>query len=160
MFIKDTSYFPSGYLKLYGNKRLDFNQTLKVVLYHYPPGWWMQDLSMYSIYLFCLSADFYKGKTVFKHWLPGMCYRNITFQLISEATVFQTALVTHSDITHTPLHHRTGKKQPSDPTLARSQARTYLGVCSLQKNTSRVCSLRITDILLLRKGICCRLMCC
>ncbi|TMS01525.1 hypothetical protein E3U43_009293 [Larimichthys crocea] len=54
-----------------------------------------------------LYKDFYKGKTVFKHWLPGMCYRNITFQLISEVTVYQTALVTHSDITHTPLQHRT-----------------------------------------------------
>ncbi|XP_041833467.1 receptor-type tyrosine-protein phosphatase O isoform X2 [Melanotaenia boesemani] len=54
-----------------------------------------------------LYKDFYKGKTVFKHWLPGMCYRSITFQLISEATVYQTALVSHSDITHTPLHHRT-----------------------------------------------------
>uniref|UniRef100_A0A7N8Y8G7 Protein tyrosine phosphatase receptor type O n=1 Tax=Mastacembelus armatus TaxID=205130 RepID=A0A7N8Y8G7_9TELE len=54
-----------------------------------------------------LYKDFYKGKTVFKHWLPGMCYRNITFQLISEATVFQTALVSHSDITHSPVHHRT-----------------------------------------------------
>ncbi|XP_070710130.1 receptor-type tyrosine-protein phosphatase O [Pempheris klunzingeri] len=54
-----------------------------------------------------LYKDFYKGKTVFKHWLPGTCYRNITFQLISEVTVYQTALVTHSDIIHTPLHHRT-----------------------------------------------------
>ncbi|XP_034434758.1 receptor-type tyrosine-protein phosphatase O isoform X1 [Hippoglossus hippoglossus] len=54
-----------------------------------------------------LYKDFYKGKTVFKHWLPGVCYRNITFQLISEATVNQTALVSHSDITHSPLHHRT-----------------------------------------------------
>ncbi|XP_070848500.1 receptor-type tyrosine-protein phosphatase O isoform X3 [Chaetodon trifascialis] len=54
-----------------------------------------------------LYKDFYKGKTVFKHWLPGVCYRNVTFQLISEATVYQTALVTHSDITHTPVHHRT-----------------------------------------------------
>ncbi|CAK6983500.1 receptor-type tyrosine-protein phosphatase O isoform X5, partial [Scomber scombrus] len=54
-----------------------------------------------------LYKDFYKGKTVFKHWLPGMCYRNITFQLISEATVYQTAMVTQSDVTHTPLHHRT-----------------------------------------------------
>ncbi|XP_056223433.1 receptor-type tyrosine-protein phosphatase O isoform X1 [Seriola aureovittata] len=54
-----------------------------------------------------LYKDFYKGKTVFKHWLPGVCYRNITFQLISEATVYQTALVAHSDITHTPVHHRT-----------------------------------------------------
>nr|XP_046235193.1 receptor-type tyrosine-protein phosphatase O isoform X2 [Scatophagus argus] len=54
-----------------------------------------------------LYKDFYKGKTVFKHWLPGTCYRNITFQLISEATAYQTALVSHSDVTHTPLHHRT-----------------------------------------------------
>uniref|UniRef100_A0AAQ5WYB9 protein-tyrosine-phosphatase n=1 Tax=Amphiprion ocellaris TaxID=80972 RepID=A0AAQ5WYB9_AMPOC len=55
-----------------------------------------------------LYKDFYRGKTVFKHWLPGVCYRNITFQLISEATVYQTPLVAHSDVTHTPLHHRTG----------------------------------------------------
>ncbi|XP_060930726.1 receptor-type tyrosine-protein phosphatase O, partial [Limanda limanda] len=54
-----------------------------------------------------LYKDFYRGKTVFKHWLPGVCYRNITFQLVSEATVNQTALVSHSDITHSPLHHRT-----------------------------------------------------
>ncbi|KAK2882794.1 receptor-type tyrosine-protein phosphatase O isoform X1 [Channa argus] len=54
-----------------------------------------------------LYKDFYRGKTVFKHWLPGVCYRNITFQLISEATVFQTVLVSKSDITHTPVHHRT-----------------------------------------------------
>ncbi|XP_023145284.1 receptor-type tyrosine-protein phosphatase O isoform X2 [Amphiprion ocellaris] len=54
-----------------------------------------------------LYKDFYRGKTVFKHWLPGVCYRNITFQLISEATVYQTPLVAHSDVTHTPLHHRT-----------------------------------------------------
>uniref|UniRef100_A0A3B4Z3W5 Receptor-type tyrosine-protein phosphatase O-like n=1 Tax=Stegastes partitus TaxID=144197 RepID=A0A3B4Z3W5_9TELE len=71
-----------------------------------------------------LYKDFYKGKTVFKHWLPGVCYRNITFQLISEATVYQTALVAHSDVTHTPLHHRTGEKprpgaqvQPNVPLL-------------------------------------------
>uniref|UniRef100_A0A3Q3WFT3 Uncharacterized protein n=1 Tax=Mola mola TaxID=94237 RepID=A0A3Q3WFT3_MOLML len=59
-----------------------------------------------------LYKDFFKGKTVFKHWLPGVCYRNITFQLISEATVYQTALVAHSDITHTPLHHRTVPHPP------------------------------------------------
>lgn len=53
-------------------------------------------------------TDFYRGKTVFKHWLPGVCYRDITFQLISEVTVSQTPLVSHSDITHSPLHHRTG----------------------------------------------------
>ncbi|KAM4523845.1 receptor-type tyrosine-protein phosphatase O isoform 2-T2 [Fundulus diaphanus] len=61
---------------------------------------------------YMLYKDFYKGKTVFKHWLPGMCYRNITFQLISEATVFQTSLIAHSDITHTPLHHRTVPHAP------------------------------------------------
>ncbi|XP_071383726.1 receptor-type tyrosine-protein phosphatase O [Centroberyx affinis] len=59
-----------------------------------------------------LYKDFYKGKTVFKHWLPGMCYRNITFQLISEATVNRTTLVRHSDITHKPLHHRTVPNPP------------------------------------------------
>lgn len=56
---------------------------------------------------FMLYKDFYRGKTVFRHWLPGVCYRNITFQLISEATVSQSTLVAHSDITHTSLHHRT-----------------------------------------------------
>ncbi|KAM6962077.1 receptor-type tyrosine-protein phosphatase O isoform 3-T3 [Tautogolabrus adspersus] len=56
---------------------------------------------------YMLYKDFYRGKTVFKHWLPGVCYRNVTFQLISEVTVYQTAMITHSDITHTPVHHRT-----------------------------------------------------
>lgn len=54
--------------------------------------------------------DFYRGRTVFRHWLPGVCYRNVTFQLVSEARVFQTSLVTHSDITHPPLNHRTGER--------------------------------------------------
>ncbi|XP_068162464.1 receptor-type tyrosine-protein phosphatase O isoform X2 [Antennarius striatus] len=54
-----------------------------------------------------LYKDFHRGRTVFKHWLPGACYRDITFQLISEATVSQNALLTRSDITHTPLQHRT-----------------------------------------------------
>lgn len=56
---------------------------------------------------FMLYKDFFRGKTVFRHWLPGVCYRNITFQLISEATVNQSTLVTHSDVTHSTLHHRT-----------------------------------------------------
>ncbi|KAM3859270.1 receptor-type tyrosine-protein phosphatase O [Diretmus argenteus] len=59
-----------------------------------------------------LYKDFYKGKTVFKHWLPGTCYKNITFQLISEATVNKTTLVRHSDVTHKPLHHRTVPNPP------------------------------------------------
>ncbi|XP_062238285.1 receptor-type tyrosine-protein phosphatase O isoform X1 [Platichthys flesus] len=54
-----------------------------------------------------LYKDFFKGKTVFKHWLPGVCYRDVTFQLISEATVNQTAMMSHSDITHSAVHHRT-----------------------------------------------------
>uniref|UniRef100_A0A3Q1ET59 protein-tyrosine-phosphatase n=1 Tax=Acanthochromis polyacanthus TaxID=80966 RepID=A0A3Q1ET59_9TELE len=71
-----------------------------------------------------LYKDFYRGKTVFKHWLPGVCYRNITFQLISEATVYQTPLVAHSDITHTPLHHRTAHPvmiRNPDPVLHSSE---------------------------------------
>ena len=66
---------------------------------------------LYSSYLIIVSlffVDFYRGKTVFKHWLPGLCYRNITFQLISEATVNKSTMIRHSDITHRPLQHRTG----------------------------------------------------
>uniref|UniRef100_A0AAR2KXI4 Protein-tyrosine-phosphatase n=1 Tax=Pygocentrus nattereri TaxID=42514 RepID=A0AAR2KXI4_PYGNA len=55
-----------------------------------------------------LYKDFLKGKTVFKHWLPGTCYSNITFQLISEATVNKSTLVKKSEVTHEPRHHRTG----------------------------------------------------
>ncbi|CAL8323062.1 unnamed protein product [Lota lota] len=63
-----------------------------------------------------LYKDFYRGKTVFKHWLPGLCYRNITFQLISEATVNKSAMVRHSDITHMPLQHRTVPNPPRNIT--------------------------------------------
>uniref|UniRef100_A0A674DRK0 Protein tyrosine phosphatase receptor type O n=1 Tax=Salmo trutta TaxID=8032 RepID=A0A674DRK0_SALTR len=59
-----------------------------------------------------LYKDFYKGKTVFKHWLPGTCYSNISFQLISEATVNRTTLVRRSDLTHEPRHHRTVPNPP------------------------------------------------
>uniref|UniRef100_A0A6Q2YRI6 Protein-tyrosine-phosphatase n=1 Tax=Esox lucius TaxID=8010 RepID=A0A6Q2YRI6_ESOLU len=57
---------------------------------------------------YMLYKDFYKGKTVFKHWLPGTCYSNISFQLISEASVNRTTLVRRSDLTHEPRQHRTG----------------------------------------------------
>ena len=57
----------------------------------------------------CPVLDFHQGRTVFKHWLPGVCYRDITFQLVSEARAFQKTLVTRSNITHTPLSHRTGQ---------------------------------------------------
>uniref|UniRef100_A0A8K9X1Y6 protein-tyrosine-phosphatase n=1 Tax=Oncorhynchus mykiss TaxID=8022 RepID=A0A8K9X1Y6_ONCMY len=59
-----------------------------------------------------LYKDFYKGKTVFKHWLPGTCYSNISFQLISEATVNRTTLVRRSDLTHEPRQHRTVPNPP------------------------------------------------
>ncbi|XP_055761686.1 receptor-type tyrosine-protein phosphatase O isoform X1 [Salvelinus fontinalis] len=59
-----------------------------------------------------LYKDFYKGKTLFKHWLPGTCYSNISFQLISEATVNRTTLVRRSDLTHEPRQHRTVPNPP------------------------------------------------
>ncbi|XP_062339547.1 receptor-type tyrosine-protein phosphatase O isoform X1 [Osmerus eperlanus] len=59
-----------------------------------------------------LYKDFYKGKTVFRHWLPGTCYSNITFRLISEATVNRSTLARRSDVTHEPRHHRTVPNPP------------------------------------------------
>ncbi|XP_057180744.1 receptor-type tyrosine-protein phosphatase O isoform X1 [Triplophysa rosa] len=55
---------------------------------------------------YMLYKDFSKGKTVFRHWLSGTCYSNITFQLISEVTVNRTTLMKRSDVTHRPLLHR------------------------------------------------------
>ncbi|XP_061663501.1 receptor-type tyrosine-protein phosphatase O [Syngnathoides biaculeatus] len=62
-----------------------------------------------------LYKDFHKGKTVFKHWLPGVCYHNITFQPIAEASAYQMAMRTRSDIVHMPTRHRMGTtaKPPS-----------------------------------------------
>lgn len=48
---------------------------------------------------------------MFKHWLPGVCYRDITFQLVAEARAFQNSLVAHSEVTHKPLSHRTGQRR-------------------------------------------------
>lgn len=56
-----------------------------------------------------ICPDFSKGKTVFKHWLPGTCYSNITFQLVSEATINKSAVVRHSGVVHQPTQHRTGR---------------------------------------------------
>uniref|UniRef100_A0AAR2K418 Protein-tyrosine-phosphatase n=1 Tax=Pygocentrus nattereri TaxID=42514 RepID=A0AAR2K418_PYGNA len=64
-----------------------------------------------------LYKDFLKGKTVFKHWLPGTCYSNITFQLISEATVNKSTLVKKSEVTHEPRHHRTVPNPPLNVSL-------------------------------------------
>ncbi|KAF3859784.1 hypothetical protein F7725_022183 [Dissostichus mawsoni] len=67
------------------------------------------------------------------HWLPGVCYRNITFMLISEATISQHALLSHSDVTHTPLHHRTGTTL-SIPPLNISHKIVHLVQRPLQKD--------------------------
>lgn len=73
-------------------------------------------LNIWCIFLFFLSsflfkpADFFKGKTVFNHWLPGICYSNITFQLVSEATFNKSTLVEYSGVQHEPKQHRTGEE--------------------------------------------------
>ncbi|KAL4659361.1 receptor-type tyrosine-protein phosphatase O [Arapaima gigas] len=59
-----------------------------------------------------LYKDFSKGKTVFKHWLPGVCYSNVTFQLLSEASVNRSTLVRRSAVTHEPTQHRTVPNPP------------------------------------------------
>ncbi|XP_074125064.1 receptor-type tyrosine-protein phosphatase O isoform X2 [Sminthopsis crassicaudata] len=61
-----------------------------------------------------LYKDFFKGKTVFNHWLPGICYSNITFQLVSEATFNKSTLVEYSGISHEPKHHRTAPFPPQN----------------------------------------------
>ncbi|XP_041111287.1 receptor-type tyrosine-protein phosphatase O-like [Polyodon spathula] len=61
-----------------------------------------------------LYKDFFRGKTVFKHWLPGMCYSNITFQLVSEATVNRSTLVRYSGVGHEPKQHRTVPNPPTN----------------------------------------------
>ncbi|XP_058630355.1 receptor-type tyrosine-protein phosphatase O isoform X2 [Onychostoma macrolepis] len=66
---------------------------------------------------YMLYKDFLKGKTVFKHWLSGTCYTNISFQLISEATVNRSMLVSHSEVTHEPLRHRTVPNPPLNVSL-------------------------------------------
>ncbi|XP_059366497.1 receptor-type tyrosine-protein phosphatase O isoform X4 [Carassius carassius] len=66
---------------------------------------------------YMLYKDFLKGKTVFKHWLSGTCYTNISFQLVSEATVNRSTLVSRSDVTHEPLHHRTVPNPPLNVSL-------------------------------------------
>ncbi|XP_063073305.1 receptor-type tyrosine-protein phosphatase O [Engraulis encrasicolus] len=66
---------------------------------------------------YMLYKDFSRGKTVFKHWLPGTCYSNITFQLISEATANKNTLVRRSDISHEPRQHRTVPNPPLNISL-------------------------------------------
>ncbi|XP_069819620.1 receptor-type tyrosine-protein phosphatase O isoform X3 [Dendropsophus ebraccatus] len=59
-----------------------------------------------------LYKDFFRGKTVFNHWLPGICYRDVTFQLVSEASFNKSTLVQSSGIGHTPQQHRTAPYPP------------------------------------------------
>uniref|UniRef100_A0A8C1B9Y6 Protein-tyrosine-phosphatase n=1 Tax=Cyprinus carpio carpio TaxID=630221 RepID=A0A8C1B9Y6_CYPCA len=66
---------------------------------------------------YMLYKDFLKGKTVFKHWLSGTCYTNISFQLVSEATVNRSTLLSRSDVTHEPLRHRTVPNPPLNVSL-------------------------------------------
>ncbi|XP_042592021.1 receptor-type tyrosine-protein phosphatase O-like [Cyprinus carpio] len=66
---------------------------------------------------YMLYKDFLKGKTVFKHWLSGTCYTNISFQLVSEATVNRSTLVSRSEVTHEPLRHRTVPNPPLNVSL-------------------------------------------
>ncbi|TRY82700.1 hypothetical protein DNTS_018764 [Danionella cerebrum] len=66
---------------------------------------------------YVLYKDFQHGKTVFKHWLPGVCYTNITFQLISEALENGSTVLSCSDITHDPQHHRTVPNAPLNVSL-------------------------------------------
>ncbi|XP_056655273.1 receptor-type tyrosine-protein phosphatase O isoform X2 [Monodelphis domestica] len=61
-----------------------------------------------------LYKDFFKGKTVFNHWLPGICYSNITFQLVSEATFNKSTLVEYSGVSHEPKQHRTAPFPPQN----------------------------------------------
>uniref|UniRef100_A0A8C1VH76 Protein tyrosine phosphatase receptor type O n=1 Tax=Cyprinus carpio TaxID=7962 RepID=A0A8C1VH76_CYPCA len=66
---------------------------------------------------YMLYKDFLKGKTVFKHWLSGTCYTNISFQLVSEATVNRSTLLSRSEVTHEPLRHRTVPNPPLNVSL-------------------------------------------
>ncbi|XP_036375885.1 receptor-type tyrosine-protein phosphatase O [Megalops cyprinoides] len=59
-----------------------------------------------------LYKDFFRGKTVFKHWLPGTCYSNITFRLVSEATVNKSTLVRQSGVGQEATSHRTVPNPP------------------------------------------------
>ncbi|XP_043944375.1 receptor-type tyrosine-protein phosphatase O isoform X2 [Protopterus annectens] len=61
-----------------------------------------------------LYKDLFKGKTIFNHWLSGTCYSNITFQLVSEATVNKSTVVAYSGVGHELKQHRTVPYSPSN----------------------------------------------
>ncbi|XP_028663927.1 receptor-type tyrosine-protein phosphatase O isoform X1 [Erpetoichthys calabaricus] len=64
-----------------------------------------------------LYKDFFRGKAIFKHWLPGTCYSNVTFQLVSEANVNKSTLVQYSGIGHEPQQHRMVPNPPINISL-------------------------------------------
>ncbi|KAM4036979.1 receptor-type tyrosine-protein phosphatase O isoform 2-T2 [Anomaloglossus baeobatrachus] len=59
-----------------------------------------------------LYKDFFKGRTVFNHWLPGTCYQDITLQLVSEASFNKSSFVESSGVGHSPQQHRTAPFPP------------------------------------------------
>ncbi|KAJ8373850.1 hypothetical protein SKAU_G00044300 [Synaphobranchus kaupii] len=64
-----------------------------------------------------LYKDFLRGKTVFKHWLPGTCYSNVTFRLVSEATANRSMLVRQSPVGPETPRHRTVPNPPLNVSL-------------------------------------------
>ncbi|XP_035257894.1 receptor-type tyrosine-protein phosphatase O isoform X3 [Anguilla anguilla] len=64
-----------------------------------------------------LYKDFLRGRTVFKHWLPGTCYSNVTFRLVSEATANRSTVVRQSPVGHETPHHRTVPNPPVNVSL-------------------------------------------
>ncbi|XP_038667079.1 receptor-type tyrosine-protein phosphatase O isoform X1 [Scyliorhinus canicula] len=61
--------------------------------------------------------DFLKGKLIFNTWLSGICYSNITFQLVAEANVNRLPLMEYSAVGHEPKHHRTVPYPPSNVSM-------------------------------------------
>nr|XP_033808014.1 receptor-type tyrosine-protein phosphatase O isoform X2 [Geotrypetes seraphini] len=57
------------------------------------------------------------GVMVLKHWLPGVCYSHITFQLLSQTSFNRTNLVQSSGVQHDPGYHRTVPYPPRNVSL-------------------------------------------
>ncbi|KAK7150149.1 hypothetical protein R3I94_009456 [Phoxinus phoxinus] len=66
---------------------------------------------------YMLYKEFQQGRTVFRHWLSGVCYSNISFQLISEATVNKRPMVSRSPVLLEPRQHRTVPNPPLNVSL-------------------------------------------
>ncbi|XP_030071123.1 receptor-type tyrosine-protein phosphatase O isoform X2 [Microcaecilia unicolor] len=57
------------------------------------------------------------GVMVLKHWMPGVCYSNITVQLLSQTSFNRTSLVQSSGVQHDPRYHRTVPHPPRNVSL-------------------------------------------